>query len=306
METLRILVTGGAGFIGSHLVKTLVHRGHNVKVLDNLSTGSLDNLIEVLDSIEFIKGDIRDYNLVEETIRGTDVVIHLAALIDVAESIVKPDLYFDVNIKGTYNLVKASRDISVFLFVSSSAVYGEQMKLPISEDSPVNPKSPYAASKISGEAFVASFSDLYNYRPIIFRLFNVYGPKQSKAYAGVITEFLRRVSKGEAPVIFGDGTQSRDFVHVSDIVEAIILALENYKAKGIYNIGSGKAVTINELAEIILKLMDREDLKPFHAPPRPGDIRYSMANIAKAMNELGFKPKVNLLKGLQGLIGGKF
>jgi UDP-glucose 4-epimerase len=302
METLRVLVTGGAGFIGSHLVKALVKAGHQVRVLDNLSTGSIENLADVLDAIEFVRGDVRDYGTVESAVRSVDAVVHLAALIDVAESVEKPDLYFDVNVRGTYNVAKASRNINTFVFASSSAVYGEPIRVPIPEDHPLMPKSPYAASKISGEAFVQTFANQYGFRPVILRLFNVYGPKQSRAYAGVIIEFIRRVSRGEPPVIFGDGGQTRDFVHVSDVVEAIMLSLRNERVRGVLNIGSGEGVTINHLARLILKLMGREDLKPIYAPPRPGDIRHSIADISRARKELGFKPRVKLEVGIKELI----
>jgi UDP-glucose 4-epimerase len=301
METLRVLITGGAGFIGSHLVRALVRAGYGVRVFDNLSTGSLDNIGDLLDAIEFVRGDVRDYGTVESAVRGIDAVVHLAALIDVAESIEKPDLYFDVNVRGTYNVVKASRSAGTFVFASSSAVYGEPIRVPIPEDHPLMPKSPYAASKISGEAFVQAFANQYGFRPVILRLFNVYGLKQSRAYAGVIIEFIRRVSRGEPPVIFGDGEQTRDFIHVSDVVEAIMLSLRNEGARGVFNIGSSEGVTINRLANLILKLMGREDLKPIYAPPRPGDIRYSIADITRARKELGFKPKVGLEVGIKEL-----
>jgi len=255
-----------------------------------------------LDAIEFVRGDVRDYGVVESAVRDVDAVVHLAALIDVAESVEKPDLYFDVNVRGTYNVTKASRSINTFVFASSSAVYGDPIRVPIPEDHPLMPKSPYAASKVSGEAFVQAFANQYGFRPVILRLFNVYGPKQSRAYAGVITEFIRRVSRGEPPVIFGDGEQTRDFVHVSDVVETIMLSLRNEEARGVFNIGSGEGVTINHLARLILKLMGREDLKPIYAPPRPGDIRYSIADITRARKELGFKPKVKLEVGIKELI----
>jgi len=302
METLRVLVTGGVGFIGSHLVGVLIRTGHQVRVLDNLSTGSIENLADVLDAIEFVRGDVRDYGVVESAVRDVDAVVHLAALIDVAESVEKPDLYFDVNVIGTYNVTKASRSINTFVFASSSAVYGEPIRVPIPEDHPLMPKSPYAASKVSGEAFVQAFANQYGFRPVILRLFNVYGPKQSRAYAGVIIEFIRRVSRGEPPVIFGDGEQTRDFIHVSDVVEAIMLSLRNEGVRGVFNIGSGEGVTINRLANLILKLMGREDLRPIYAPPRPGDIRYSIADITRARKELGFKPKVGLEVGIKELI----
>jgi UDP-glucose 4-epimerase len=193
----KILVTGGAGFIGSFLVRELVSQGFEVRILDNLSTGSLSNLREVLDFVEFIEGDIRNEKIVEKSVKGVEAIVHLAALIDVAESIEKPDLYFDVNVRGTFNLAKSSRSVSTFIFASSCAVYGDPVRMPITEDHPLNPKSPYAATKIAGETFVNSYSNLYGYRHVIFRFFNVYGPRQSKAYAGVISEFIKRVSKGE-------------------------------------------------------------------------------------------------------------
>jgi len=302
VESLRILVTGGAGFIGSHLVKALVKAGHSVRILDNFSTGSLENLGDIAGSVELVVGDVRSYGVVEKAVKGVDAVIHLAALIDVAESIEKPDLYFDVNARGTYNIAKACKGVSVLVFASTCAVYGEPVKLPVAEDHPIVPKSPYAATKVAGEAFIQAYSNLYDYRYAILRLFNVYGPKQSKAYAGVIIEFIKRVSRGEPPIIFGDGEQTRDFIHVSDVVEAIMMAITNEKTRDVFNIGSGKPVTINQLAKLILKLMGREDLKPIHTTPRPGDIRHSVADITKAREALGFKPRIGLEEGLQSLI----
>jgi UDP-glucose 4-epimerase len=299
----RILVTGGAGFIGSFLVRELVSQGFEVRVLDNLSTGSLSNLREVLDFVEFIKGDIRKEKIVEKSIKGVEAIVHLAALIDVAESIEKPDLYFDVNVRGTFNLAKASKSVSAFIFASSCAVYGDPVRMPITEDHPLNPKSPYAATKIAGETFVNSYSSLYGYRHVIFRFFNVYGPRQSKAYAGVISEFIKRISKGEPPVIFGDGEQTRDFVYVRDVVRAVILSLKNDGASGVYNIGSGTSITINELARLILRIMNREDLKPVHTTPRPGDIRHSHSSIERAKQDLIYSPTTSLEDGIKELIG---
>jgi UDP-glucose 4-epimerase len=302
VESLRILVTGGAGFIGSHLVKALVKAGHSVRILDNFSTGSLENLGDIAGSVELVVGDVRSYDVVEKAVKGVDAVIHLAALIDVAESIEKPDLYFDVNARGTYNIAKACKGVSVLVFASTCAVYGEPVKLPVAEDHPIAPKSPYAATKVAGEAFIQAYSNLYDYRYAILRLFNVYGPKQSKAYAGVIIEFIKRVSRGEPPIIFGDGEQTRDFIHVGDVVSAVMRVLTNEKAWGVFNIGSGKPVTINQLAKLILKLMNREDLEPVYAPPRPGDIRHSVADIAKARKVLGFEPRISLEEGVKRLV----
>jgi len=259
VECLRVLVTGGAGFIGSHLVKALLRAGHFVRVLDNFSTGSMDNIVDVARDVEIVVGDVRDYSVVEKCVRGVDVVIHLAALIDVAESIERPDLYFEVNVIGTHNIAKACRGVNVLIFASSSSVYGDPLKIPIPEDHLLSPRSPYAASKAAGEALIQAFSSIYGYRPIILRIFNVYGPKQSRAYAGVVIEFIRRVLRREPPIIYGDGEQTRDFIHISDVIDAIMKAMSIERARGVFNIGSGKAVTINQLAKLILKTMNRED-----------------------------------------------
>lgn len=302
MECLRVLVTGGAGFIGSHLVKALLRAGHFVRVLDNFSTGSMDNIVDVARDVEIVVGDVRDYSVVEKCIRGVDVVIHLAALIDVAESIERPDLYFEVNIIGTHNIAKACRGVNVLIFASSSSVYGDPLKIPIPEDHLLSPRSPYAASKAAGEALIQAFSSIYGYRPIILRIFNVYGPKQSRAYAGVVIEFIRRVLRREPPIIYGDGEQTRDFIHISDVIDAIMKAMSIERARGVFNIGSGKAVTINQLAKLILKTLNREDLKPVYAPPRPGDIKHSIADITKSRKILGFEPKISLEEGIKTLI----
>ena len=302
MECLRVLVTGGAGFIGSHLVKALLRAGHFVRVLDNFSTGSMDNIVDVARDVEIVVGDVRDYSVVEKCVRGVDVVIHLAALIDVAESIERPDLYFEVNVIGTHNIAKACRGVNVLIFASSSSVYGDPLKIPIPEDHLLSPRSPYAASKAAGEALIQAFSSIYGYRPIILRIFNVYGPKQSRAYAGVVIEFIRRVLRREPPIIYGDGEQTRDFIHISDVIDAIMKAMSIERARGVFNIGSGKAVTINQLAKLILKTLNREDLKPVYAPPRPGDIKHSIADITKSRKILGFEPKISLEEGIKTLI----
>jgi UDP-glucose 4-epimerase len=239
---------------------------------------------------------------VEDALKGVDAVVHLAALIDVAESVEKPELYLDVNVNGTFNVTRASRNVSAFIFASTCAVYGEPVRIPIGEDHPLSPKSPYAATKIAGEAFVQAYGNLYGYRPVILRFFNVYGPRQSKAYAGVITEFVKRATSGEPPIIFGDGEQTRDFVHVKDVAKAIIKALETDNASGIYNIGSGVAITINDLAHLILKLAGKENVEPIHEPPRPGDIKHSQANINRAKKELGYNPSVSLEEGIREIL----
>ena len=297
MESMKILVTGGAGFIGSHLVKALVEAGYSVRVLDNLSTGSLENLRGL--SLDFVKGDVRNYDEVEKAVKGMEAVVHLAALIDVSESVEKPLDYLEVNVKGTLNVARASRNVDTVIFSSSCAVYGEPEKLPIDEDHRINPKSPYAASKAGGEAYIISYANLYGYRPVILRFFNVYGPKQSRAYSGVITEFIRRAARGDPPIIYGDGEQTRDFIHVRDAVDAVVRSLKS-NASGIYNIGSGKATKISELAYLVLKTMNINAL-PVYMPPRPGDIRNSVADIKKAKEELHFEPKIPLERGIEML-----
>ena len=305
MGRVDVLVTGGAGFIGGHLVRALVKAGYSVRVLDNLSTGSLDNIGDLISSVEFVKGDVRDFNVVKEAARGVDAVVHLAALVDVAESFEKPDLYFEVNVKGTYNVVRACRGVRVLVYASSCAVYGEPSRVPTPEDHPTSPNSPYALSKVYGEALVEALAEKRGYRPVVLRFFNVYGPGQSRAYAGVVLEFVKRVSRGEPPVIYGDGSQTRDFIHVRDAVKAVLKALVNEGAKGVFNVGSGVSVSINELAKLVLKLAGREDLKPVYAPPRPGDVKRSQADISRARRVLGFEPRVKLEDGIRELLALK-
>ena len=303
MESLRILVTGGAGFLGSHLVRALSKEGHLIRVLDDLSTGSLENIKGC--DVEFIRGDIREYSTVKDALKDIDVVVHLAALIDVPESIEKPVEYFEVNSYGTFNVARASDNINTLIFSSSCAVYGNPERLPIDENHKLNPLSPYAASKISGEAYITGYANIYGYRPVILRYFNIYGPKQTKAYAGVISEFTKRALRGEPPIIYGDGEQTRDFIHVEDAVDAILKAIKEERARGVYNIGSGNAVKIKDLAYLILKLAGRTEIRPVYIAPRPGDIRNSVADITRANKELGFEPRVKLDRGIEMLMKEK-
>ena len=304
---MRILVTGGCGFIGSFLVKKLVNLGFDVAVLDNLSSGSLANLGGVVDKVRFIEGDVRKYGVVLKALKDVDVVYHLAALTSVQESIRKPMLYHEVNSKGTLNLLKASVEnkIKKFIYASSCAVYGNPVKLPISEDHPTNPLSPYAASKLSAEAYCKAYSNAYGLHVLILRLFNVYGPKQSENYAGVIIEFIRRVKNNEPPVIFGDGEQTRDFIYVSDVVEYFTRAL-NYKLENnfceIFNIGTGKPITINQLANLVLQVVEKRSLGVVYKEPKKGDIRHSVADISKAVNHLMYVPSCNIEEGLRKML----
>ncbi len=296
---MRVLVTGGAGFIGSHLVRALISKGFKVRVVDDLSRGSLRSLDPFLDSIEFVRGDVRDGYLVSGLVRGVDVVVHLAALVDALESMGNPGLYNEVNVGGTLNVCMASRNVKVLVYASSAAVYGEPLELPVREDHPLNPVNPYGASKVAGEAYVKAYSNVYGYKPVILRIFNVYGPGQTKSYAGVIEEFKRRIRRGQPLAIYGDGLQTRDFIHVFDVVEAIVKAIEVEEARGVYNIGSGRAITIRELAELMASIAGRRDLEIHYAEPRSGDIRRSQADISKAVRELRFKPRITLEEGLR-------
>ena len=301
VETLRVLVTGGAGFIGSHLARELVSLGYEVRVLDNLSRGSLENLGDALGCVELVIGDVRDPEVTARAVAGVDAVVHLAALVDVEESIRFPELYTEVNLVGTLNLVRASRRVDTFVFSSSASVYGDPMRVPIPETHPLSPKSPYATSKAAAELYIKTYSNLYGFRYVILRLFNVYGPRQSRSYSGVVAEFIRRALRGEPPVIHGDGEQTRDFVYVSDVVKAMVAALKT-KVSGVYNVGSGTPTRIVDLAYAVLRVVGVGNLRPEFREARPGDVKHSVADISKAARELGFRPTVDLGTGLRLLV----
>ena len=301
---MRALVTGVAGFIGSHLCSSLLSRGFEVWGLDDLSRGDRGRVRELEElGLRFVRVDIRDRDEVEKVLQEIRPVgiIHLAALISVPESFEKPGLYMAVNVKGTRNLVSAANEVGVkrFVYASSAAVYGNPVRLPIDENHPTKPISPYGESKLLGEKCV-----LNEFKGSAFslRLFNVYGRGQNPEYAGVITKFLERVSRGEPPIIYGDGEQTRDFVYVGDVTDAFIQALtSNLQGTYIFNVGTGNAVTINQLARIIIKLVGL-NVEPIHAGPRPGDIRHSYADISKIKNILGWQPKTSLEEGLKHLV----
>jgi len=295
------LVTGCAGFIGYHLCRKLLDKGFEVYGIDNLSRGLKERVNELANlGLKFHRGDVRDYNFINDIVSKVDVVVHLAALISVEESFKEPILYNDVNVNGTINLVLASirNKVKSIIYASSAAVYGNPLCLPIDENHPLNPLSPYGVSKLAGEYYVKLLSERHDLRYVILRLFNVYGPGQVvNEYAGVIVKFIDRVSRNLPPIIYGDGKQTRDFVYVGDVVEAFIKAIE-LDVKGVFNIASGTEVSINELAKTILKLFNREHLGVEYAPPRPGDIRFSVADISKAVRVLKWSPRTGLREGL--------
>ena len=306
----RILVTGGAGFIGSHFVEAALQKGLRVKVLDNLSSGRLDNLSSCLvdERLEFVEGDIRCASVVDTAAKGIDAVVNLAALVSVPNSIKEPKRTALTNSLGTLSLLEAcvKNRIERFVYASSCAVYGNPRYLPIDEEHPTNPLSPYAASKLAGEAYCNAFTATYGLETVCLRLFNVYGLRQGGGpYAGVIVKFLERLKQGKAPVIFGDGSQTRDFVHVSDVVEALLLSLDCEGVGERINVGSGRAVTINELAQLMMRITGK-DMVPIYEARRDGEITYSEVNIAKAQSLLGYRPRVSLEEGLARIISERF
>jgi len=307
----RVLVTGGAGFIGSHIVDKLMKEDFEVTVIDNLDMGRLNNLTnhQIKKKFHFVKGDIRDFNLVKESMKDIDAVFHEAALASVTRSVKNPILTNDVNVVGTLNLLKASSDLGVkrFVFASSAAIYGDT-KCPLKkEDSILKPTSPYGVSKLAAENYVRVFHKVYGLETVCLRYFNVYGPRQNVdvhgSYGGAISIFTKRILKDLSPTIYGDGKQTRDFVYVGDVVEANMLALDNKKAAGgIFNIATGRNISVNQIAEVLKNLMNRKDLKNIYADPRPTDLRHGYADISKAERILGYNPKVSIEKGLTKLV----
>lgn len=300
MET--VLVTGGAGFIGSWTVELLVKKGYSVVVLDNLVNGSIDNISGVLDKIVFVEGDILDRDLLKNLFKKYSIesVIHLAALTSVEESYKEPMKYFRVNVEGTLYLLEEARrnDVERFVYASSAAVYGDPRYIPIDEEHPINPVNFYGASKASGELLVNTYWRNYGLSTISLRYFNVYGPRMKKGpYSGVIYKFIERALNGEPFIIYGDGLQTRDFIYVEDVARANIIALESRK-NGVYNIGTGKSVSIKELAYTIAKLLGIGEPRIVYEKPRLGDIRHSCASIEKAIKDLMWSPRVELVDGL--------
>lgn len=296
------LVTGGAGFIGSNLVRTLVAHGQRVRVLDNLATGRLENLDAVKDSIEFVQGDIRSLIVCRAAMQGVRFVLHQAALASVPRSLQDPVGSSAVNIQGTLNLLTAARDQRVerFVFASSSSVYGDTPTLPKSESMTPNPQSPYAVSKLTGEHFCRVFARAYGLKTVALRYFNIYGPRQdpNSAYAAVIPLFIAHSQSGTAATIFGDGSQSRDFTFVEDCVAANLLACEAPVSGGeVCNIGASSRITIMELYALIQRLTGRSRPPRLEAP-RAGDVQHSQADIDLAKSLLGYGPRFNLEDGL--------
>ncbi len=302
----RVVVTGGAGFIGSHLAKLLADREYHVIILDDLSTGKKANIEMLLEkpSVEFIQGSITDLTLLQKVFINTKYVFHQAAISSVPRSIKDPKTFHDVNVTGTFNVLLAARDngIKKVIYASSSSVYGDTPTLPNVEDMTPNPQSPYAVTKLTGEYYCQVFRQVYNMPTVCLRYFNVYGPKQDpeSQYAAVIPKFVTSVINGQSPIISGDGEQSRDFTYIKDITEANILAAES-DATGIFNIGRGKSITINQLAKLTINLLGNYSINPIYEEPRPGVIKDSLADISRAKT-FGYSPKYDLEKGLYATV----
>ena len=301
----RAVVTGGAGFIGSNLVRALLERGDEVRVLDNFSTGNRANL-DGLD-VDIVEGELRSYERVHNAVRGREVVYHLGALGSVPRSVQDPLTSSAVNVEGTLNVLLAARDEGVrrVVFSSSSSVYGSKADLPVSESLLADPISPYGVAKLAAERYCVSFSRVYEaFETVVLRYFNVFGPRQNprSQYAAMVPLFITAVAAGEPVTVFGDGEQSRDFTYVANIVDATIRAADAQHANGrILNVAAGSPASVNAVAEAIGRILDKPVEKTF-APPRPGDIRDSWADVTAAREILGYVPSIDLEAGLRRTI----
>ncbi len=308
MKNKKIVITGGCGFIGSNLTEEL-SKDNEVIIIDDLSTGRITNIKNLLgkDNVKFIKGSITDLDLLQDIFKDIDYVFHQAAIPSVPRSVKNPLRTNNANINGTLNVLIAARDnhIRKLVYASSSSVYGDTPTLPKKESITPSPLSPYAITKLTGEYYCEVFSDIYKLPTVSLRYFNVYGPRQNplSEYAAVIPRFIKKVLDDEPPIIYGDGEQTRDFTFVKDVVRANILAAESAKA-GAFNIGSGRRVSLNRLARMIVDLAEKENLKPIHDKPRRGDVKHSLADISRARENLGYEPEYDLGKGLRETIDG--
>lgn len=302
MKNKNILVTGGAGFIGSNLVKYLIEEGNSVTVLDNFMSGYRSNL-KPFPSIQIIKGDVRNKNTVEIAMKGVEIVFHLAASVGNKRSIDNPIVDAEINVLGTINMLEAARKEGVRKIVTSSSagIFGELKTIPIKEDHPIEPDSPYGCTKLCEEKLCLSYSKLYNIEVICLRYFNVYGQNQRfDAYGNVIPIFVFHMLRNEPILIYGDGEQTRDFVHVDDVVQANIKTAEIKGISGAFNIASGKRVTINRLVEIIND--GHDNIKIEHIAERQGDVRHSLADISLAHKKFNYTPNVELEWGIKNYI----
>src|SRR5688572_22707222 len=300
---MRYVVTGGAGFIGSHITEELVRRDHSVVVLDDLSSGKQANLSQLAGKFEFVNGSICDLDAVASACRGADYVIHLAARTSVPRSVLEPIQTNHINIDGTLNVLIAARDAKVkrVVFAASSSAYGETAELPKRESMPPSPISPYGVTKLVGELYAQVCGRIYGLESVSLRFFNVFGPRQdpTSQYSGVLSRFITALLTAKQPVVYGDGEQSRDFTYVANVVDASLRACEAAGASGkVFNVGTGTRFTLNETLALLEKISGR-NIKARYDPPRTGDILHSLADISLAREILGYKPSVRFDEGLR-------
>ena len=296
------LVTGGAGFIGSHIVERLVSMGKSVRVFDNFSFGSKENLNGIGERVEILSGDLLDLDAVQRAMKGVQVVFHQAALRSVPFSVEHPTLVNRVNVEGTLNVLTAARDAKAgrVVFASSSSVYGEEKKLPSSEQQLPKPISPYAVSKLAGEHYCNAFTKLYGLKTVSLRYFNVFGPRQdpNSEYAAVIPRFILCALRGEPFQVHGDGLQSRDFTYIDNVVDANLLAASTRQGiGGVFNVGQNRAYTLLDLIDLLRSVLKTE-LRGFHTEARPGDVRHTLADLSQSRRHIGYDPVVSFEEGI--------
>lgn len=316
LKDKRVLVTGGAGFIGCNLVRRLIKEGAQVRVFDNFSTGKRENIQSIIDDLitelpnnsitnnfDIFEGDLRDFALILEATKDIEIIFHQAALPSVIRSVRAPNTTNDVNITGTLNLLESARANGVrkVIYASSSSIYGDSETLPKKEDMIPNPLSPYAVSKIAGEHYMKVFSYLYGINTIILRYFNVYGPHQdpNSEYSGVIAKFITAFINNKPITVYGDGEQSRDFTYVDDVVEANILAAKSNVSGDVFNVAGGNRHTLNQMVKILKSIFKKDDCEVVYKDVRPGDVKHSQAEVTKVKETLNFKAQISFEKGLR-------
>jgi nucleoside-diphosphate-sugar epimerase len=305
--TTTVLVTGGAGFIGSNLADELIRQGAKVKILDNLSTGFRENLEEIKGDFDFIEGDLNDEDKLFQAVKGTEIIFHQAALPSVPRSVDNPSETHDACVNGTFNLLNTAKENGVkrVIYAASSSAYGDQPTLPKVETMRPEPLSPYAGAKLMGEYYCQIFNRVYGLESICLRYFNVFGPRQnpSSMYSGVISRFIDALMKDQTPVIFGDGEQTRDFTYIDNVVDANIRASQTSKGIGkVMNAANGELISLNELLEVLKKITNKPDVKAEYQPMRKGDVKDSQADNTRAVDNLGYEKLVGLEEGLRNTI----
>ena len=298
---MKFAVTGGAGFVGNNIARLLISKGYSVVVIDNLHTGKIDNLEGVFEKIEFYQTDIRNYDEMEKILETVDGIFHEAALTIVQESFDKREEYFDVNVKGTENIFKIAKKFKKkVVYASSSSIYGDSKQIPIKENSDRNPINPYGQTKLDDEFLAEKYSNS-GLEVIGLRYFNIFGKGQTGSYAGVITQFMRKLNEQKPPIIYGDGTQIRDFIHVSDIAEANLSAMLSKTNSGFFNVGTGVGTKIKDLAKIMIKIFN-EKFEPNYHDSLKGDVKISQADISKSQDLLNWKYSIGVEDGLEKMI----